>query len=647
MYWSVQPLIGRLIIPRFGGGATSWIVCLLYFQVALLAGYLYAFLLLAKLPQKFQPWAHLLVVVAAGALLPLEAAASAWTPDSWNRPASEMFRLLSWNSAPLLVAIAATPSLATRWAGSHAMESPLRVYAVSNFFSFAALLAYPVAIEPRFTLSDQTLGWTWLYFLLGGAMLAVALAYSPVRKQEPAARRGPLGAWMILAGSGAALLAVVTDQITRELPVIPFLWLLPLGLYLASYVIAFARAELGASAGVARMIRLLIPLAVGTLAAAAWIPWPAQVGILCLTLFVVCLACHSQVVISAGGGEQSSTLYLCLAIGGAAGTAIVSILAPALFTFPWEAYLAVIAGPAAIAYMRYRAGEWTLSPETWIRKPPPLLFALAVVLAVMVSVANRRSTVAAHRGLYGTARVIEGADELGSYRLLRHGSIMHGLQYLDAELSGTPTSYFGQSTPLAWAIERVRIPPERGIRVGIIGLGVGTIAAYGQPADRFKFYELNPIIVEMAQSYFTYLSDSPASVEVAVGDGRVLLEREAPQDFDLLILDAFSSEAVPTHLLTREAGDLYRKHLARPGLMAFHISHRFVDFEPVVAALAEQLEMDARRFDSSGDPRTAEEPSTWIVVGPKSIVEERGSAVTSVTTSWTDDFSSVWPLVRR
>ena len=645
----MQPLVGRLIIPRFGGGATSWIVCLLYFQVALLAGYLYAFLLLAKLPQRFQPWAHLAVVVSAATLLPLEAASVAWTPVTWERPAAEMLRLLSLNSAPLLVAIAATPSLATRWAGSHAMERPLRVYAVSNFFSFAALLAYPLAIEPRLTLSDQTLGWSGLYALLALALLGVAVAYSPVRKQESAARRGPLGAWMLLAGSGAALLAVVTDQITRELPVIPFLWLLPLGLYLASYVIAFARAEVGGSSGVARLVRLLVPLAVGTLAAAAWIPWPAQVAVLCLTLFVICLACHSEVVLTADGVEQSPALYLCLAIGGAAGTAIVSIIAPALFTTPWEAYLAVIAGPATIAYMRYRAGEWTvdLSPETWVRRPPPLLFAVAVVLAVMVSVANRRSTVAAHRGLYGTARVIEGEDEFGRYRILRHGSIMHGLQYLDAELAGTPTSYFGQSTPLAWAIQKVRVLPERAIRVGIIGLGVGTIAAYGRPADQFKFYELNPTVVEMARSYFSYLSNSPATVDVVIGDGRVLLERETPQDFDLLILDAFSSEAVPTHLLTSEAGDLYRKHLASEGLMAFHISHRFVDLEPVVASLAKQLALEARRFDSRGDARTAEEPSTWIVAGPSSLVEDHGIPVAGVTAAWTDDFSSVWPLVRR
>ena len=649
LYWSVQPLLGRLIIPRFGGGATSWIVCLLYFQVALLAGYLYAFLLLAKLPQQFQPWAHLAVVAGAAALLPLDAAASAWTPNNWDRPITEMFQLLSVNSAPLLVAIAATPSLATRWAASHAMERPLRVYAVSNFFSFAALVAYPIAIEPRFTLGDQTLGWTGLYAVLAAALLAVALAYSPVRSQDPATRRGPLAAWILLAGSGSALLAVVTDQITRELPVIPFLWLLPLGLYLASYVVAFARPEIGSSPLSARMIRLLVPLAVGTLAAAAWIPWPAQVAILCLTLFVVCLACHSKVVLTAEGVEQSSALYLCLAIGGAAGTAIVSILAPALFTTPWEAYLAVMAGPATIAYLGYRAGEWTLdlSPENWVRKPPPVLFALAVVLAVMVSVANRRSTIASHRGLYGTARVIEGEDEFGPYRILRHGSIMHGLQYLDPGLSQTPTSYFGQSTPLAWAIQTVRIPPERGIRVGIIGLGVGTIAAYGQPADQFKFYELNPTVVEMAQDYFSYLSDSPASVDVAVGDGRVLLEREAPQDFDLLILDAFSSEAVPTHLLTGEAGDLYLKHLAPNGLMAFHVSHRFVDLEPVVAALAEQFEMEVRRFDSVGSSSTAEEPSTWIVVGPMSVVGEHGRPVTTVTIRWTDDFSSVWPLVAR
>jgi hypothetical protein len=322
------------------------------------------------------------------------------------------------------------------------------------------------------------------------------------------------------------------------------------------------------------------------------------------------------------------------------------VAAPLLLDFPWESYVAFLACPAVVAFARYRSGFWrpVWEPSSWGRRPPPVLIVLLLAVIVMTANVEREATVASRRNFYGMVRVIEGRDSLGAYRLLKHGAIMHGLQYLDERQRGRPAGYYARLRPLFEQVREARAPEP--IRVGVIGLGAGTLAAYGREGDLFRFYELNPAVVELAREQFSYLSDSAAKIEVVVGDGRVALERESAErgqpPFDLFIVDAFSSEAIPTHLLTVEAARLYRSRLRQDGLMLLHISSRFLSLEPVIRGLAGELDLEMEVFEHGRDTASGQEPSTWIALSRDGRSSPPGARESVV---WSDDFSSIWPLI--
>ncbi len=649
-----QPVAGKVLLPWFGGSAGVWATCLVFFQAGLLAGYLYSHWLVDKLPPKAQTFIHLGLLTASVALM-------RFTVVEGSRPVGDgdpTFRVLGLLAAmaglPFLTLATSTPLVQTWYARSHGAALPYRLYAFSNAGSLAALLAYPVLIEPRLTLRQQT--WVWSLAYVVYAALSAALALAALRR-SPAARTenapvangtGPVGwktdvLWILLAACPSALLVAVTNLLTADIAPVPFLWILPLGLYLLSFILCFAHGPWYHS----RLFGMLLAPAIFALAFAlvysrSGTSLLLTLAILSLGLLVCCMFCHGELFRLRPDPRHLTRFYLMVSVGGAAGGAFVALAAPHVFKdyFEFPITLAVCACLGWIILPRSRASLVKLA----------MTLALIGYVASIVYEPLVEARVAA-RNFYGALKVTDVGTGGEALRTLLHGNISHGSQWLAPERRGQATAYYGPQSGVALAIQNVNGGPRR---VGIVGLGPGTMATYGRPGDSYRIYELNPLVIAMAKEHFTYLRDSAAHVDVVEGDARLSLEREPDQRFDVLAIDAFSGDSIPVHMLTREAFGIYFRHLSQEGVLAIHVSNRFLDFSEVVARLAASLGKTALSIHSPGDPKAHTLEATWILVGSKRTLLDspafRASAqvlpVPRGGRLWTDDYSNLFQVMR-
>jgi SAM-dependent methyltransferase len=599
LLFTVQMVAGRLLLPWFGGGPAVWTACLLFFQVALLAGYA-----LAHWARPW-PWAGLV-------LLPLLASMDRWRSATTDHPTAQILLLLLTNvGGPYLMLAAGSPALQRRLAD-------YGLYAWSNVGSVAGVVAYLALAEPLVRLQWQLWIWCGLY----AAWVFAYRAATSGRPDCPApVARPPVGAslrWLALSASGAALLAAATNQLSQEVFVTPLLWVLPLVLYLATFAMAFRnggwynRRAWALVAAVAGSVAC-VAAAMGT-NAPLWLHLAAYPA----ALFACCRCVHGELAASRPDPSSLTGFYLLVAGGGAVGTALVAVAAPVALSNYDELFLSIAACCLLTSWR-----NWSM------------LAGAAVAIAAMAPGA-KEDLVEAKRGFFGVVRTVNSTEASGRVRKLIHGRVMHGFQYADDVRRNWPTAYYARRTAIGRLLDR---GAEGGRRVGVVGLGVGTLAAYGRAGDTFRFYEINPQVVAMARAHFSFLRESAANVEVMVGDARVVLDREPPQGFDLLAIDAFSSDAIPSHLLTREAFAIYGRHLKPGGAIAFHISNRYVDLAPVVLG----LDASALRVATAADPAFGASEATWMVAGPTGL-EALATPVASPPRVWTDDFSSVFSI---
>jgi hypothetical protein len=587
LLFQIQPITAKWLLPQFGGVASVWIGCLLAFQVLLAAGYAYAALA--------RPWIHALLLAACAATV----------------PASPSFAV----AAPY-VALASSAPLLQRWSGGS-----YRFYGLSNAASLLALLTYPFLVEPATTLPQQWAAWRlgfWIFAALGvGLTILLARDAAPAPQRFPGLR--PLLMPATLAALGAALLAAFTEQLCQEIAPVPLLWVLPLALYLATYIYAFARLRVHRTL----WLWLLVPLIPATcvvqiigLSAPLWMHFTVDVA----TLFVALMLCHGELAERRMDDAASSFFYLALAIGGALGTLGVAVAAPLWFSggrFELPVLLALV---PALGLWPYR------------RTVQQVGLAFAVFSAVAAIVTAQPDAIETRRNLYGYVQVSDHATRDGRVRRMTHGQTMHGAQMLEEAKSLRPTTYYGEASGIGYLIKS-RAPK----RLGVVGLGAGTLAAYGVST---VFYELNPDVAYLARTHFTFLRNRP--VEIVLGDARMSLGAEPPRHFDILALDAFSSDSIPTHLLTVEAGAVYRRHLAPGGVLAVHISNRALDLEPVVRGLARAWNAPAWRIENDPGSDDALARSTWMIVEPGLPARPTNQPVVT----WTDSYASLWPLVK-
>lgn len=633
----VQPLIGRLVLPWFGGSAAVWTACLVFFQSGLVLGYGYAALAIRLLSPAAQRRLHVTLLAASLLALPLLPDA-AWKPADGDNALLRLAGLLAATAGAPYVLLAATGPLVQSWLVASG-RTPWRLFAVSNAASIAALVAYPVAIEPWFALRLQAMLWSAFYIL--AALLVTLLAWR-TRDARPAPRPETApptvrqaAAWIVLAALPTALLVATTEYLTRDVAPVPLLWIPPLALYLLSFVVWFDGRlpfhrlawMLAAAAAVLAMSRAM------TLVRLIYEPL-VLVPLFSAGLFVVCIFCHGELARRRPDVRRLGAFYFSLALGGALGGLSIAIGAPLVLSrhFDLAILLAATAVPLAIG---------ALSFERPMAKGVGLACALAALAGGAYGVRHIHlfegdRLVSVQRNFYGTLKVEEeGVGTPDHRRELMHGTILHGAQYLAPERRRETTEYYRAESAVGRAVATL---PDRPRRIAVVGLGPGTVAAYGRPGDLVVFYEIDPAIIAVAQRDFTFLSDSTAEIEIVPGDARLSLEREAPRRFDLLVLDAFAGNAPPLHLLTVEAFALYIRHMAPAGMIAVQVSSKFLELDPLVVA-ALQAEGWAGELATDGII------STWIVAA-----RERGrlarpplaEVLTPVDTAgvrpWTDDF---------
>jgi hypothetical protein len=706
----VQPLIARFILPWFGGGPTVWTGCMLFFQVALLAGYAYSHLVIRWLGPIRAAKLHGIGLVASLFFLPL-IPSERWQPEAGSGAVAGILLVLVMTvGLPYLVLSTTGPLIQSWFVHVFPQRSPYRLFALSNLGSLLGLFAYPFLFEPWLKLSTQAWGWSALFLLY--AVACAGCLILAIRKDEIAAPSADSPSpqsdmthdfesmssfhqvlrvlfWLVLAFVPSLLLVATTAQISQEVAVVPFLWTLPLGLYLLSFVICFDRPRWYHRGfwGVAMVITLI--LAVGCLYAGPKARLGFQLMFYCGALFTVCVSCHGELVRLKPNPQQLTLFYLCLSIGGALGGLFVALVAPVIFADYWELSVAYFIAPVIMLL------SWSFAGRKRLRASRGLQIAVGcgglltlvwggVLWIEGVSAHNLLAYNIEKKGwfqgfvetaprflrVYQPSVYFQDRDEYGVLKVtqgvwgmeLVNGRILHGVQPWDEEHRMTPTSYYSDRSGLGVAMEHylLQLPQGRPRKVGVIGLGTGAIAAWGEAGDQYTFYELNPNVKRVAEDYFSYLNDTPADLKVVLGDARLALERElerqGAQEYQLLILDAFSSDAIPMHLLTREAMDLYLQHLATHGILAVHVSNRFLNLAPLVRNLAEDAGYQAELVacKSSGDGLHA--ASLWVLVTRNQEFLQKPEVQDKIEgweedfrndVRWTDDFGSLWQVMGR
>jgi hypothetical protein len=586
----VQPLIAKQILPWFGGAAAVWTTCLLFFQSALLAGYAYAHATTRWLQPRRQVQLHSALLLLSLAFLPIVVSAS-WKPPDPSAPILRILGLLSASiGLPYLLLSTTTPLLQAWFFQRFRSAQPYRLFALSNLGSLLALPAYPLLLEPFLGTTDCARLWSVLYALFavccaltGWATLRAGAAES----SQPAAQSGEpsklsvaqVANWLLLSAASTCLLMAVTNHLTQNVASVPFLWVLPLAIYLITFIICFDRPAWYRRAFFITLSAIAICAMAFRLNSLHLYTVATLFG---LGLFSCCMFCHGELSRLKPDPEHLTVYYLCISLGGAIGALLVAVVAPLVLNGYFELHIVLFWLALLIAARTFSYGRLARSP------------ALLVILLVgyldfdAISVTTT-GLLASDRNFYGVVRVKDW-KRVAKLRSMYHGAITHGCQYLDPAKALEPSCYVAETSGYG---RLLRALEERGRprKVGVIGLGAGALMAYARAGDEWIFYELDPMVVEIAERLFSFQRLSPVKAQYVLGDGRLSLEREAPRQYDLLAIDAFSGDSIPMHLITREAMAVYMKHLSPDGALVFQATNRYVDLLPVIRRLADEYGM--------------------------------------------------------
>lgn len=673
-------MVAKFILPWFGGTPAVWSTTMLFFEVFLTGGYAYAYWLIGRVKSSRQGIIHIILLGISLALLlglgvvwpsPVMPGAD-WKPTSLDFPVLHILLLLTVSVGLPYFMLASNGPLMQAWFSRIFPEkSYARLYSLSNAGSLLGLLAYPVLIEPALTLRSQ--GWTWsigffIFALLAGSVglrakqrdtnpVSDSKLVSNLPEKKPSAALMIL--WIALGAIASVFLLAVTNQISQEVAVIPFLWILPLAIYLFSFILAFSDARWYHR----RLYSVLFLLSSGemiwslTQAGSLDILW--QIASYCVLLFLGCMICHGELYKLRPSASHLTSFYLMVSVGGAMGGVFVNLVAPFIFTGYWELYVAwlmIFAIFAPIFLPRWFAPE-----------------GMQVALMLMVFVAGSvfftlqgdryQSSLFVRRNFYGILQVRNWQSTSSGQTgyIMIHGATVHGIQYASPERRDKPTTYYVEDSGVGILLSN---HPRRGhgLRVGVLGLGLGTVASYGEAGDSYVMYEINPSVIDLAEGeggYFSFLHDSKAAITVVPGDARISLERELaagqPQNFDVLVLDTFSSDSIPVHLVTKEAFAIYLQHLAPDGVIAAHISNRNLDLQPVFWKMAQEYHLSIVRVDRAAQEDDDGFPSEWILLSRDPTLFEIPAIHSKVISLenysttlklWTDDYSNLFQILK-
>ncbi len=710
LMFAVQPMFTRMVLPLLGGSPGVWNTAMVFFQAALLAGYAYAHVTTRLLGLRRQTGLHMVVLAAAFAVLPVSVAAG-WTPPTEGAPVPWLIALFTVSVGLPFFAVSATAPLLQMWfahSGHSAARDPYFLYGASNLGSILALLGYPVVVEPLLTGYAQSLTWTWGYSLLVVLIGVCALALMRGGADDDAAAdAGTAPAervgwrrrlhWLALAFVPSSLLLAVTAHITADVAAAPLLWVIPLTIYLLTFVLVFSRRPLLRHAWMVKLQPfIIVPLAL-------FFPWNLTIWVVLplhgLAFFVIAMVCHGELAKRRPATSHLTEFYLWMSIGGVLGGVFNALIAPSVFDAVYEYPIALalacllrprlddggarfarwpdLVAPALIAAIVMPTLGQGVRPSDiglgatvalyvtvgllmYSCRLRPLRFglAMAAVLAATAVMPAALDVLARERSFFGVYRV--KSDEGGRFNVLVHGTTVHGAEHTDPALWREPLTYYHRGGPLGQLFAALDGTTTLA-RVGAVGLGTGAAACYARPGEDWTFYEIDPTIARLARDtrYFHYLADCAPAAEVVFGDARLSLALAPDRHFDLLILDAFSSDAIPAHLMTREALALYMAKLAPGGIVMFHISNRNLELAPVLenliadAGLFGRIQRDRSDTDDGGG-ETYKRHSTWVAIarapGDLAMIDgdSRWQPVKRHPGAgiWTDDFSNIFGALK-
>ena len=653
LLFQIQPMIAKMILPWFGGSAAVWITAMLFFQTALLGGYLYAHWSISSLKPRTQALLHAALLGASLLLLPVAPALS-WKPSGNEEPILRILGLLAVSiGLPYFLLSTTSPLIQAWYSRRYKAALPYRLFALSNLASLLGLLAYPLVVERAVTLRQQSLGWSFAYALF--VLLAAVAAYLSGRSgpgainKDEASNDGPPPKlkqqilWFLLAGCASTLLLAVTNHLTQNVASIPFLWVLPLSLYLLSFILTFDYERLYNRA----IFAWLLIAAIGAMAYGIS-HWNSHTNLRIVIptfsagLFIACMFCHGELVKRKPSPRHLTSFYLMLSLGGAFGGVLVGLAAPHLLPGYFELPIALVGlSVLMLAVIEFRSRKITA------------IAGIAVTVAMSVAAAwyvtsYRESSREMMRNFYGGLRVYEyGKGTADETVALVHGTVDHGMQFTSPGRRRDHITYYGPESGVGLAVTALRRSP---LRIGVIGLGAGSLASYAERGDVVRFYEINPLVEKLARTEFTYLGDCPGTAEVVMGDGRLSLEREPDQHYDLFVVDAFSGDAVPVHLLTQQAVALYFRHLKPAGILALHITNTHLNLAPVVEQLSRSLNKHVVFITNDRDEEKKVYGSTWALVTSQpitnpAIVEAADEPrLLPKLRVWTDDYSNLFEI---
>jgi spermidine synthase len=668
LLFQVQPIMGKYILPWFGGSPGVWTTCMLVFQLLLCGGYAYAHFLNRMCTPRGQILLH--AVLLLGSLFTLPIAPSAdWKPTGSEAPTLWIVLLLILNVGLPYFLLSATGPLLQSWVSrSGIVAHPYRLYALSNVGSLLALLSYPFFFETWMSSSQQAINWSLVFsfFAIVCPLAGILSLIRSLKRQnalEPAAATSnhapsaiaPLQYvhWFVLAFIPSLMLLAVTNQVCLDVAVIPFLWILPLSIYLVSFILCFESQRWYYRRP---YIALTLLAFIGVLQAQSAGPsmnYILQIAIYFSALFFACMVCHAELVRIRPATQNLTAFYMTMSIGGACGGLFVGLLAPLLFNDFLELQIGLILCGLVMLALYFLPKNQTLSDLSLGRQRGYASLATFALLGIIGTQWLVGSTQHAVRNFYGVLRVKSALDEDTGLmvKVLFHGRIVHGTQLEREDLSATPTAYYGYDSGVGLTLQNFKSNAPRNI--GVVGLGAGTLATYAKSGDRWKFYEINPDVIDYAQKHFTFLSHCPAEVEVLPGDARLTLARESENQFDILILDAFSGDAIPVHLLTTEALEIYRRCLKPDGALVIHITNQYFDLAPIASGLAAEAGYSFAVIDNHATLRPFANRSMWAVLSanPEAVAAVKSTSDIEVVPvrrqlKWTDDRSNLFEALR-
>ena len=686
LLFQIQPMVGRFILPWFGGTPAVWSTLMLIFQVLLTGGYAYANWLIGR--GRRQSIIHIALLVFALILL-MARGLYDLSPIMPSRPSAfqsspspilDIIKLLLFSIDLPFFILASNGPIMQAWFSRLYPDRPYaRLYALSNVGSLLGLLVYPVLVEPNLSLRAQ--GWMWYGGFVVFGLLTGWIAIQAGREGQPLpitpkadsvnpAKRPSialLSLWIALSATASLFLLSVTNQISQEVAVIPFLWILPLTLYLLSFILTFS-GERGYNRKfytflfiLSAVLTLFVMLNVTKL----HVYW--QILAYCLLLFSACMLCHGELYLLRPTAEYLTTFYLMVSIGGALGGIFVSLIAPLIFNGYWEFFVGLAMTIAILLTVIRNSKPLPLGEAKALSERARFIFTVFALVTVMLAVLSTSFSGASFskRNFYGVIRVSRALVGNPPQRanLMSHGITVHGLQFVfDLKVPNIPTTYYVRGSGVGLAIlNHPKYGQGQNMRVGLLGLGVGTLVTYARPSDAYRLYEINPVVIDLAAGvgdYFSFLSDSEADITTVLGDARISLQNELdnshPQNFDVLVLDTFSSDSIPVHLVTKEAFALYLAHLAPDGIIAAHITNLHLDLQPVFWQLAQYYGLSMARINYAGDAKGGY-ASHWILLArdPALLqipaIQEHSVDLTGYSTNiklWTDDYSNLFQILK-